>query len=540
MIKSTNLAIAVTDYLRKEYLDDHVNYYLSDFSYSIFETGIEACFELYHQSQNTTYLEEAFLLIEKGKTITLKRALLHNDLMENILEQEFRTREKLLKDKLNTLKYATNNEYSDSLVLAQRELALFLDSLESLFPKYRQLKNAITTFSIQEIVQSLPNEQTAILSYYWGEKAVYALLVSSDKILGIKVINIEKVKEISNQLRLIFNNYSIASDAKRQEMEESYSELAYGLYVLLVKPLLEQPKSTINELVIIPDGPLHYIPFEALLRKRPPTDLSFGKMDYLLNDYVVSYYPSASLLHRSFQTKASKRNKYIGFAASYNNTLKLPDPISCNQQIEQTGQLFDGQTYTGLHTSKQQFLQVLPKATILDFSGHAFFDNDATFESGILFSNPRNTIDTLSTQEIYLANTTPDLVFLGACQTGNGLIHKGEGLMNMARAFLIGGSKSLGISLWDAEDFTLAKLKASFFIKVEQNTRLSLALTESKRAFLANEQYRNRHFPALWGSVILVSSPDVYLSSSYSIYGILALGIIVVLGLFFLLILKVS
>ncbi len=69
---------------------------------------------------------------------------------------------------------------------------------------------------------------------------------------------------------------------------------ARGLYNLLVKPAEKQLQG-VNKLVIVPDGPLWELPFQALHR---------GQTGYLLEDYAVSYAHSLSVL-REMDRKAA-------------------------------------------------------------------------------------------------------------------------------------------------------------------------------------------------------------------------------------------
>ena len=55
-------------------------------------------------------------------------------------------------------------------------------------------------------------------------------------------------------------------------------------------------------------------------------------------------------------------------------------------------------------------------------------------------------------REIRQSRLNADVVVLSACETGVGRLEGQEGIMNLARAFLAAGAKSVVASLWEVDD----------------------------------------------------------------------------------------
>jgi CHAT domain-containing protein len=88
-------------------------------------------------------------------------------------------------------------------------------------------------------------------------------------------------------------------------------------------------------------------------------------------------------------------------------------------------------------------------------------------------------------REIRRSHLSADLVTLSACETGTGRLQGEEGVMNLARSFLVAGAKSVVASLWDADDRSTATLMAHFYKHVAGGERVSDSLRKAQVEMLA-------------------------------------------------------
>ena len=82
-----------------------------------------------------------------------------------------------------------------------------------------------------------------------------------------------------------------------QKARQLYVRSAYQLYDKIFRPAAPYlPEDT--DVLIIPDGLLHYVPFEALLADIPKEADQFHDFPYLLHRFPISYAYSATLQRR--------------------------------------------------------------------------------------------------------------------------------------------------------------------------------------------------------------------------------------------------
>ena len=111
-------------------------------------------------------------------------------------------------------------------------------------------------------------------------------------------------------------SYGSNKEVSQAEADRNYSQAAYDLYSKLLMPVKDKLRENV---IIIPDGVLGYIPFEALITEVPPRIGAYQAYQYVIEDHQVSYCYSATLLEemksKSHQSTTTKR--LLSFAPFY-------------------------------------------------------------------------------------------------------------------------------------------------------------------------------------------------------------------------------
>jgi len=116
----------------------------------------------------------------------------------------------------------------------------------------------------------------------------------------------------------------------------------------------------------------------------------------------------------------------------------------------------------------------------------------AEAEDGLLTAEDVTGLDLLDTE----------LVVLSACDTGLGMVHAGEGVFGLRRAFVVAGAKTLVMSLWKVPDQQTQELMVDFYRRLLADTPRAQALRE------AQLELRKRHpHPFYWGAFICQGDP---------------------------------
>lgn len=239
---------------------------------------------------------------------------------------------------------------------------------------------------------------------------------------------------------------------------QPYEGLAQGLYDRLLKPVLADHAGP-THLCIIPGGPLHYLPFEALLQPN-------GK--FVIEDYDVSYAASASALvyslHRGGDT-----------GASVGKTVVVAEPRPRAAVAPLVGAALEGlRIYnaarqprgllTGEGATETKLLAELPSAKYFHFAGHAQLSEASPMRAALLCSEDVDNDGRLEVREIFgLDLRHGELAVLSACQTRLGEWSRGDEIVGLERAFLRAGIPTVVASLWKVDDAATSVLMEEFY-----------------------------------------------------------------------------
>jgi CHAT domain-containing protein len=136
---------------------------------------------------------------------------------------------------------------------------------------------------------------------------------------------------------------------------------------------------------------------------------------------------------------------------------------------------------------------------------HSLKDSRNTKLSGLIFSKPASAADAedgiLYSSEIYNLNLNAKLVVLSSCESGIGILVKGEGMFALARGFFYSGVQNIIFSLWKVEDKTTSRLMIELYRNILSGQGLPDALRKAKLELIKN---RFTAFPKYWSGFILV------------------------------------
>ena len=145
---------------------------------------------------------------------------------------------------------------------------------------------------------------------------------------------------------------------------------------------------------------------------------------------------------------------------------------------------------------------------MVHFATHGVVDPDHPALSGIVFSlydRQGQSVDGfLRLNEVFNLKLPVDLVVLSACQSGQGKLIRGEGLVGLSRGFLYAGAASLVVSLWSVDDEATAELMSRFYAKMlgTEHLRPAAALRVAQLSMLSDPNQRWKQ-PLYWAPFIV-------------------------------------
>jgi CHAT domain-containing protein len=302
----------------------------------------------------------------------------------------------------------------------------------------------------------------------------------------------------------------------------SYAQTGHDLYQLLLAPV--ESRTNGKDLIIIPDGPLSVVPFDALLERRVnPQGDSGGALPYVLRDHAVSYAYSATVLLQGLRRNIERpADAFVGFAPGFAETADRAQSVrplpASRQEVTNVREMFDDRAgffggwfsdrsriYVGADATAGRVKSAgLERYRYVHLATHAVVDENHPALSRLLFAAENGSADygVLTLGDVYNLRLTADLVVLSACDTGRGEIARGEGIIGLTRGFLYAGASSLLVSLWPVSDEATARLMLDFYTELLKGQTKARALREAKlRSLTRNPEHAK---PFYWSSFVLV------------------------------------
>jgi len=258
----------------------------------------------------------------------------------------------------------------------------------------------------------------------------------------------------------------------------------------------EMDQLGVIRLIVIPDGILRRLPFEAL---------RFGgarpKPLFLVEQYACSYVSPGSEGRISGE-KSERRGSGIlavGIAAPGPSRADAPLPAA-GKEILLLSRMFP-KSRRCLYLNEAAGAVLFrrhqgERFEVVHFAGHACPEGLGPAERAALVLAPdRNGDGFLGPKEIRAAGISAELVVLSACRTA---------CPGLAGSFLEAGARSVVAALWRVADEPTAALMAAFYAHLGSGRSKTEALREAKRDMIR----RGLSHPCFWAPFVLQGDPD--------------------------------
>lgn len=556
-LEAYKLAVKVLDKARSAFQDEESKLMISELSKFNFQKTVELATNLYNLTKDEKYLVEAFDYCDKGKSAVLINSMHELEAQhfgkvpENILALE-----KDLKLNIGTFKRFIYEEKQkvkpDANKISGWESRMFdytvkYDSLnkvlEQNYPEYYKFKYSEPVVALDNIKKALEPDR-ALIEYMLSDSLLYIFAIDNKSFrLYTEMIDSVFYQDIQSIVSATNNNTMFSATEKDFI---SYSKAGWRLYEKLVKPFSKEFNE--KKLIIIPDGEIGYISFDLLLTSMPDTALmDFRRLPYLIHEKVISYSTSALLQFSGFQQRERKATRnLLAMAPSYDNLTTegktaftdengnkvylLPIPgVEKEMEGIKTGMF--ARKIKGADATEARFKKEVAKYNILHLAMHTLINNSQPMLSKLVFYQDNDTVDDgmLNTYELFSMDLNAGLAVLSACNTGNGKLLKGEGIMNLARGFIYAGVPGIVMTMWSVDDESGARIVNKFYQYLEKGMDKDEALRQAKLDLLAEGDPLRSH-PFYWAAYVNIgdNSPMKFRSVAliWTFYGLISLVVI--------------
>ncbi len=475
------------------------------------------------------YDSEAFHFLERAKArafldrLEVSQVNISRGVDRELLDEE----EELMKEisDLNSelfkpsLSPEKEKDIMDKLSQSEEKLESLKRKIRMSSPAYANLKYP-QIISLEEAQEHMLDSGTAFFEYSLGEINSYAFVITKK---NLKIFPLPPAEKIRLQVRTYLE--AIA------DRDSNDFRLGHELFKTLVSPGLD---GKFKKIIFIPDGILHYLPFETLLTQE-------DSRNWLIKDYKISYAPSISslreIIERGGAQKLKTQKDLLAFGDPYfgpeeeradaGDKLKTIPSDTASQfsrlqysglEIEKIASLFKKQAIDVFKRDKAteeqlKKLDLIPYR-ILHFATHCIIDDTKPARSFIVFSvgNPSAEDEILQMREIFNLELNSDLVTLSACQTGLGQFIKGEGIVGLSRAFFHAGASSAIISVWAVHDQATSQFMERCYYHLRSSKSIMDALQKTKIEMIDSGVLSH---PYYWAGFVITGHSDkvIYVSS---------------------------
>jgi CHAT domain-containing protein/Tfp pilus assembly protein PilF len=440
----------------------------------VYERIVRICL---NDSTRSRALEESFGYIERAKSRSLAELLQHHgqgppavapgqsgslrrirEMREELnwyyrcIEIEQLRAERPAAERIETLqKLALSHE--KKLMRALREVSLGEPAAG------RNVQFAVP--SLEDVQACLP-ASAAIVEFFGLKEELIAAIVTHEQLEIIPVTTLSRVSHLLQMLHFQISKFRLDADyirifqepllrAAKSHLEELYTEL--------LAPLRKSLRA--EHLVIVPHGPLHYLPFHAL----------FDGRAYLIDSFAISYAPSASVFRLCQQRPARTSGPPL--------ILGVPDeraPFILDEVLSVANILPESDLLLGERATEKVLRERGCGSRLIHIATHGRFRQDNPLLSGIRLGGGY-----LNLYDLYQLKLETDLVTLSGCATGLSVVGAGDELLGLIRGLLYAGAQSVLLTLWDVHDRSTTEFMIEFYRRFQNGEGKAAALQSAMR-----------------------------------------------------------
>jgi CHAT domain-containing protein/tetratricopeptide (TPR) repeat protein len=347
------------------------------------------------------------------------------------------------------------------------------------------------TITASDLAEQIPDDSTAVLEYVTGSLGAPTtiFLVTRQKASGsaLRALPLPPADSLSDQI--------VRFEAMLQNGDQA-TPLSRILGKALLQPAVDALGPGIRRLVIVPDGPLHRLPFDAL-------ELRDGH--FAAERYAISLAPSASVLLQLW-----RRHDLHDSGGRPMNLLAFGDPAfpESGSGSGESDQVRSAVSTAGalprLRRSAAEARRVasfsphsvvrlredasaaylkhaeLTPFRILHFATHSLVDEHSAARTALVLAPGDGETGLVGPDDLAALRLDADLVMLSSCRSGGGVIVNGEGIQGLTAPLVQAGARAVVATRWEVGDRRTVKFVDAFYRHLADGRSVGEALRDTK------------------------------------------------------------
>ncbi len=400
---------------------------------------------------------------EKSEELLQKEAELRTQL-EGLRKSETTLREEPMGTEGRTAREAVVWE-------AQEEYTKLIKDIHAANPELASLVS-VDVMTLDQVQKLLPAD-THIVEFFTTDKNTYVFVV------GKKDFSVRSVAMGEEDLANKVAEFRVYLKTMNGDL---FAKSSKGIYDLLLGSALKDINK--EKIIIVPYGPLHYLPFAAL----------YDGEKHLVDRHTLIVDPSASVLKYILEKRKGVGGCMIALGNPNTEFKSLPyaeEEVSDIKDVMGSGDTYmkDKATET---VGKEKFADY----NVVHLACHGSFNEAEPLMSSLYLAKDDANDGRLMVYELFgLDLTKSSLVVLSACDTGISKVMTGDELIGLSRGFIFAGTPSLLATLWEVDDKSTSDLMVEFY----KNLKSGMAKPEAlRRAQLWLKSQKGYESPYYW------------------------------------------
>jgi tetratricopeptide (TPR) repeat protein len=361
----------------------------------------------------------------------------------------------------------------------------------------------------KELAAALP-DSTALLEYVAGSEGAPTTLFVITR-AGIRAQVLPSADSLAAPVRRL---------VAMLESGGNPDAIARSLGTKLLPSLVESLPPDVRRLVVVPDGPLHRVPFDVL-------QLADGRP--VVERWAVGLTPSAGVavgLWRNRETReagdtlrllalgdpefpgeqvALASREAVTYRSAFAAEGGLARLAGSGEEAREVARYAPGSAEVRLRAdASEEWLKRAPldRFGVIHLATHALVDETSLARTALALAPGTGEDGFLSPADLASLRLDADLVVLSACRTAGGVAIAGEGMEGLTAPLIAAGARSVVATQWRIGDRSTVRLVDDFYEGLAKGLPVADALRSAKLAAIA------RGAPASdWAGFTVVGDP---------------------------------
>jgi len=364
-------------------------------------------------------------------------------------------------------------------------------------PSARSEAPALPRVTARELIAQLPRN-AAFVEYLVTDEKTYAFVIAGGT-MEVRAIDVTR-----DDLARRAESFRALLADRRPDFRKPARELHQTLIAPIADLLAKQ-----RSWILVPDGPLWNLPFQALLD---------AKGTYLAERAAIVYAPSIAAwmeMSRNPATASSgERRDLLAFGNPTTPTSAGMEGVrgargphtEAESEVKRAARFYgaDSTVYVRNEATEERFKAEAGRYRVLHIAGHGVLNDASPMHSYLLLASggAKPEDGYLEAGELMRMDLGAELVVLSACDTARGKYAAGEGIIGFSWALFAARCRTQVVSQWKVDSAATSVLMRNFHKNVHNDrTKAASAMQKTILSMLKTKEYRH---PFYWAGFVIL------------------------------------